>query len=127
MLMNTLNLHNKGLSLFPISKTNMFIEQLEKLSLETLKQDKTYPLYNIYKKNNEVYLEIAATGFAREQLNIYYDDNNLLVIEANKDKDDREYLHKNLTTKNFIKKFELIKHKVENVIVDDGLITIHLI
>lgn len=101
---------------------------LNELLSDSFKTDKSYPPYNIYTNNDNSYLEVAATGFSKEDLEVYVDD-GYLVISANSDtSDEKEYIHHGLAKRNFTKKFKILNnYKVGEITLQDGLLTIEMI
>jgi molecular chaperone IbpA len=97
--------------------------------LKNSKTSNVFPLYNMYKENDEYYLEFAVAGYSPNDIGISV-DNNELVIEAEKvEHEGRTYIDKHITSKAFRRKFSL------NTDVDvskisakfkDGMLIIHL-
>lgn len=73
-------------------------------------------------------MEVAATGFSKDDLEVYVDDGHL-VISANSDtSDEKEYIHHGLAKRNFTKKFKILNnYKVGEITLRDGLLTIEMI
>ena len=99
--------------------------EIEKLSSVTTTD---YPRHNVVKFNDEEFaIELALAGFSRDELDVELKDGVLIVRGKNKDSDGTEYLHKGISTNNFVKTFWLSEH----VVVDgadfvDGLLVINL-
>jgi HSP20 family molecular chaperone IbpA len=119
---------------FPITNSTEVFQEIENIAKKFLEEDKSYPLYNIYTQNDKKFIEIATTGFSKDELQFYIDDNGFLVIEAfyiNENKEEqeqKEYQIRNLSRRKFIKKFELSKNtEVGDIVVKDGIATIELL
>lgn len=86
------------------------INGFEELLAEGKKNTQTYPPYNIYKIDDTHYkIEIAVAGFKRDELDITFQDNKLLVVGEKKETEDFpfEYLHRGIGTRNFQHSFTL--------------------
>lgn len=87
-----------------------------------------YPPYNLIKESETQYnLEVAASGFKPSELTVYT-ENNQLVIEAEKShKDEKEYVYRSLSQRNFKRIWSLSDDvRVTNVKFEDGLLMVHL-
>lgn len=85
------------------------INGFDELLAEGRKNTQTYPPYNIYKVDDTHYkIEIAVAGFKRDELEITYQENKLIVIGEKKDPIfEIEYLHRGIGTRNFQHSFTL--------------------
>lgn len=119
--------------LFPITPNTQgsfdVFDEFNKITQNAYQNDTFYPPYNIYSEDDKMFLELAVTGFNKEDLKFYLDDSNNLVIEGkreDKEEDsDRTYHTRKLSSKNFIKKFELPRNTdVDEVTVKNGLATV---
>jgi HSP20 family molecular chaperone IbpA len=102
------------------------IKELDTICEDILKKDSTYPLYNIYKDEDNTVIELAVTGFKKSNIKIYFDKEGLLTVEGTKEVSSREYIHKSLVFKDFVKKFNMSSMIVKTAKVEDGLLTITL-
>ena len=87
-----------------------------------------YPPYNLIKESDSHYkLEVAASGFKSSELTVYT-ENSQLIIEAEKScKDDKEYIYRSLSHRNFKRVWSLADDvMVKSVNFEDGLLTVHL-
>ena len=111
---------------FPM--TTNFDEFFGDFSEKVFKEDTGYPKYNIWSDEDEnAFISIACTGIPEESLNAYIDDEGLLVIEAEVDKDEREYATKLYPVKSFQKKFVIgTKHEIGTITYENGELTIRL-
>ena len=91
------------------------------------KKETFYPPHNTYNIGESTFIEIAVTGFKKSELKAYFDDEGLFVVEGTKDKDDnpeKEYFVRNLSTKNFKRKFDMPKNtELKTIEVRNGLFT----
>jgi molecular chaperone IbpA len=91
----------------------------------------TYPPYNIIKENDTEYtIEIAVSGFKRDEIEITTEGNKLYVNGAIKTthSDTKDYLHKGIGTRNFAHKYTLSDTViVKGADIVDGLLVINLV
>ena len=85
------------------------INGFDELLAEGKKNAQTYPPYNIFKIDDTHYkIEIAVAGFKRDEIDITYQDNKLIVIGEKKEPVfEIEYLHRGIGTRNFQHSFTL--------------------
>ena len=89
----------------------------------------SYPPHNIVKHGEDEFeIALAVAGFSDKDLSVKQDGDQLIVesdcVELNGDK---EYLHKGIATRSFIKKFTLADHiRVEQVALVDGILSVML-
>jgi molecular chaperone IbpA len=90
----------------------------------------TYPPYNILKHDEDTYeIEIAVTGFEKDEITVEIDQNNLVVKGARKEVDIKEpvYLHRGLASRDFTRSWELGQHiEVSEGTIKNGVLTIGL-
>ena len=89
----------------------------------------TYPPYNIIKEDDTNYkIEIAVSGFSREDLDITFEGGKLCVDgEIKKTSTNRTYLHRGIGTRNFSHNFVLNEFvEVQGADIVDGLLVIKL-
>lgn len=89
-----------------------------------------YPPCNIYRTSDTDYVvELAVTGFAKEEITVEIDQNEL-VIKAVKQRDEDdaiEYIHRGLAARDFEKRFGLTEHmEVGEAKVANGLLTVYI-
>lgn len=74
-----------------------------------------YPPYNIIKHNDDSYeIEIAVTGFTKDEITVEVDQNRL-VVKGIRDKSDdatSEFLHRGLACRDFTRDWTLAEHMV---------------
>jgi molecular chaperone IbpA len=90
----------------------------------------TYPPYNILKHDDDTYeIEIAVTGFEKDEIVVEIDQNNLVVKGNRKsvDTDEPVYLHRSLATRDFTRSWQLGEHiEVDQGRIKNGVLTIGL-
>tara|TARA_A100000172_G_scaffold17996_1_gene9847 strand:- start:170 stop:583 length:414 start_codon:yes stop_codon:yes gene_type:complete len=87
-----------------------------------------YPPYNIIKKGETYYIEIAMAGFKQSDINIQVEDNSLSISAIYADrKDDIEFVHKGISEREFYKSFALAEYvEVKKAKMVDGILLIEL-
>jgi len=88
-----------------------------------------YPPYNIVKQDENYYqLEIAVTGFTKDEITVEIDQNQLIVKGVrNKDVTEAEYLHRGLALRDFTRTWTLAEHmEVDQGTIKNGVLTIEL-
>jgi len=89
-----------------------------------------YPPYNISKDEEGVYeITLALAGFKKEDIEIELEDGTLKITGESKvlDADDREYLHKGIAERNFIRTFKLAEFvEVKDAKLTDGILRVQL-
>lgn len=90
----------------------------------------TYPPYNILKHNEDTYeIEVAVTGFEKDEITVEIDQNNLIVKGSKKEVELKEptYLHRSLATRDFTRSWQLGEHiEVDEGRIKNGVLTIGL-
>jgi molecular chaperone IbpA len=115
-------LHN----FYPISRE--FDAIFDDFTRKAFKSADTYPVYNIFEDESEIHIEIAVTGLGEENLKAYIDDGYLVVEGKYPDEKDKNFIHKGLSKKDFIRKFWLDKnYEVEEIDVKNGLMQIKVV
>ena len=90
-----------------------------------------YPPYNILKTSDDNYtLEIAVTGFKKEEITVELNQGQLIVkgIHQTATEDHEvEYLHRGLAARDFERRFTLADHmEVGDAEVADGLLRVYI-
>ena len=90
----------------------------------------TYPPYNIVKNEDDKFtLEIAVAGFSKDEIEIEFKENILKIESKSRPEgdDEKEYLHKGISNKRFIKSFTLSDDVVVNgADMKDGILQINM-
>jgi molecular chaperone IbpA len=92
------------------------------------KTDGNYPPHNVLKVDDTHYvIEVAVAGFAESEIDVELKDNVLTVRGEQDKKDEIEYLHKGISTRNFVRTFPLAEHiEVRGATVKNGILAIAL-
>jgi molecular chaperone IbpA len=109
---------------FGIGFDNMFDELLRMNNQQSL----NYPPYNIVKNTEDSFdIEVAVSGFSEGEITVNL-DNRVLTIKGQKNEDlVAEYLHKGISTRDFVREFTLAEHvEVIHASQKDGILTINL-
>lgn len=126
-----------GKSLLPstvgFDKLLTTIEEFDKMFASGIDRKTTYPPYNIVKEGDNNYIiEIAISGFKRDEIDISLDRSKLKVTGnmknyANMNSVPREYLHKGIAARSFEVAYTLNDTVVvKGADIVDGLLTIRL-
>ena len=89
-----------------------------------------YPPYNIVKHNEDTYeIEIAVTGFYKDEVIVEIDQNQL-IVKGIRDKSNAvaaEFLHRGLAFRDFTRSWTLAEHmEVGEGTIKNGVLTIEL-
>ena len=107
---------------------NLF-KELEKA---TVRHPQQYPPHNIVKLNDTEYcIELAVAGFTMDDLDIEREKNNLTikgeVQTKQEDESQRQYIHKGISQKRFVRTFNLAEHiRVVKAEFKDGILSVYL-
>jgi molecular chaperone IbpA len=89
-----------------------------------------YPPYNLVKINDNLYqIDIAVTGFMKEEVAVTVETNELTIRGERKRDDDAavEYLHRGLALRDFERSFTLAEHmKVRSASISNGVLHIEM-
>ena len=90
---------------------------------------KSYPPYNVVKVNEDhLVMEFAIAGFSKNDLDITTEKNVLTIKSIKDDSDEKEYLHKGIAARKFVRSFTLPEYfEVDNASVDNGILYIDLV
>lgn len=91
-----------------------------------------YPPHNIIKTGENQYeIELAVTGFNKEEVSVTIENNVLVVKGENSEtyeSEDVVYIHRGLATRNFTREFPLAEHiEVKGAEIKNGMLIIKLI
>jgi molecular chaperone IbpA len=101
-------------------------EDLERIHQSARSGNDNYPPHNVVKIDDEKFLiELAVGGFSREELDVEVKD-GILTVKGEKSKDEREYVHKGISSRKFEKTFRIS----EFVVIDgadlvDGILVVN--
>lgn len=90
---------------------------------------KSYPPHNIIRVSPEqTRIEIAAAGFAREDLTVTVEGHTLTVRGDREEQADADYVFRGISARSFSKRWTLGQHlQVESVKLENGLLIIDLV
>ena len=90
-----------------------------------------YPPYNISRDDDDVYeITLALAGFIRDDIDIELEDGTLKITGKSEvlDQDGREYLHKGIAERNFVRTFKLAEYvEVQSAKLEDGILRVTLV
>ncbi|MEL0184562.1 MAG: Hsp20 family protein, partial [Hyphomicrobiales bacterium] len=113
--------------LTPLYRTSIGFDRLAQM-LDTINVDVPtgYPPYNIEKLTDNKYcITMAVSGFDESDLNIDVKENILSVTGDSSKDDNREYLYKGISSRNFERRFRLADYvEVESANLSNGLLNI---
>jgi molecular chaperone IbpA len=89
-----------------------------------------YPPHNIIRVDDYNYIiEVAIAGFKKEEIVVSIEQ-EILTITGSKNKTDDsglQYLHRGLSSRDFVRSFTLAEHiVVKNAVISDGILSIKL-
>jgi molecular chaperone IbpA len=91
-----------------------------------------YPPHNILKTGENQYeIQIAVTGFKKDEINVTVEDNVLIIkgeSQTSNESTDMVYIHRGLATRDFVKEFPLAEYiEVVGAETQNGMLSIKLI
>ena len=92
------------------------------------RSDGNYPPYNIARLDDTHYvIEVAVAGFSESEIDVELKEKVLTVRGEQSKKDDVEYLHKGIGSRNFTRTFTLAENvQVKGATVNSGILAIAL-
>ena len=89
--------------------------------------NKLYPPHNVVKHDDVNFtVELALAGYSKDDLTVEVKD-GILVVTGDKSSEEREYLHRGISSKKFTRTFRLSEHVVvSGADFVDGLLVIDL-
>ena len=87
-----------------------------------------YPPYNIIKKGETYFIEIAMAGFKKSDIDIQVEDNTLTISANYSSRENNiEFIHKGISEREFYKSFALAEYvEVKKAKIVDGILVIEL-
>jgi molecular chaperone IbpA len=119
-------------TLTPLYKASVGFDQMvnEFFNAGTLDNTSGYPPYNISKDADDVYeITLAVAGFKKSDIEIELEDGTLKITgnSAVLDSTEKEYLHKGIAERNFIRTFKLAEYvEVKDAKLEDGILRVSL-
>ena len=88
-----------------------------------------YPPFDLQRVDDNHYrISLAVAGFARGEIDITAQQNQLIVTGKKSDEDNSNYIHRGIATRSFERRFGLADHvKVTAADLHDGLLSIDLV
>ena len=88
-----------------------------------------YPPYNVVKTDDDHYsVEVAVAGFKRDEITVEVDGDQLTIkgeSSTTNESTARQYLHKGLSSRDFVRQFTLAEHMiVKGAEIQDGILSI---
>ncbi|EMD83495.1 Hsp20 family protein [Pacificimonas flava] len=122
----------RSFDLTPLLRSSIGFENLSRLAEFAGRSEDGggYPPYNIEKLGeNEYRIQMAAAGFAEDELELTVQDNVLIVSgRAGEETEDREFLHRGIAKRAFERRFQLAEIiKVTEATFENGLLNIGLV
>lgn len=123
----------QNIDLTPIYRTMVGFDRVANMmdSASRLDGSQGYPPYNIEKTgDNDFRIELAVAGFSEDTLDIETKEGLLTVTgktSATEDGEKREFLHRGIAERSFIRRFQLADHViVKGAELQNGLLRIDL-
>ena len=92
---------------------------------DSFRRVSTYPPYNIKEKDDKGVIEFAVAGFAEKDLKVEVKENTLSVSGCKEKELQEDLMHKGISDRSFIKRFQLHKQIViNNAELKDGLLKV---
>ena len=119
-------------TLSPLYKASIGFDQLvnEFFNEPSFVNTSGYPPYNISKDAEDVYeITLAVAGLKKADIVIELEDGTLKITGKSEvlDSDDREWLHKGIAERNFVRTFKLAEYvEVKDAKLEDGILRISL-
>ena len=119
-------------TLSPLFKASVGFDNLvnEFFNEPTFTNATGYPPYNIRKGKDDVYeITLAVAGFKKDDIDIELEDGTLKINgTSNVLDDDKEYLHKGIAERNFVRTFKLAEYvEVKSAKLIDGILRVSLV
>jgi molecular chaperone IbpA len=103
---------------------------LDKIYWDLFLSDKgsSFPFYNISKISEyKTLLELAVAGFSKDDLDVSV-EGQTLTVRGNKKEEEKEYLVRSISNKNFTRQFQLKSGvSVESVSLENGVLSITVV
>lgn len=91
-------------------------------------KENNYPPYNLVKLGGDRFvIEVAVAGFRKDEIEIEVHDSVLTISGERRVNDDREFLHKGISSRDFERKIALAEYvEVRGAKIEDGILTVEL-
>jgi len=116
-----------GKQLFPKSAFIGFDHLFNELEYATKHANDNYPPHNIIKETDDQFvIEVAVAGFKQEHINVEQKERSL-TITGESDSEEREVIHRGISTRNFKRQFRLSEYvQVTGASLQDGILAVTL-
>jgi len=116
-----------GKQLFPSSAFIGFDHLFNELEYATKHANDHYPPHNIVKVTEDEFLiEVAVAGFTQEGIEVEQKERTL-TISGKHESQDREVIHRGISTKSFKRQFRLSEYvQVNGASLKDGILAVSL-
>jgi HSP20 family molecular chaperone IbpA len=113
---------------FPNSPFLLGFERLERLLERSQRASaEGYPPYNVEETVDGLRLTLAVAGFARDELSVTVEDNQLVVRGKQVEADGKTFLHRGIAARQFLRSFVLADGiEVSSAALENGLLKIEL-
>jgi HSP20 family molecular chaperone IbpA len=113
---------------FPNSPFLLGFERLERLLERSQRASaEGYPPYNVEETPDGLRLTLAVAGFARDELSVTAEDNQLVVRGKQVEPDGKTFLHRGIAARQFLRSFVLADGiEVSSAALENGLLKIDL-
>lgn len=113
---------------YPFYNTTIGFDRLFDELTRNHTQTNAFPPHNIIKEDDEHYvIELAVAGYSPEDLEVQVENGVLSVKTIEGSFVEREYLHKGISSKHFIKQFTLADDVIVNEVdLNNGILAINL-
>ena len=103
-------------------------DELEQLLLRVAKGADSFPPYNVEQLDPATFqITMAVAGYSEDDLELTQEENQLVIRGRQEPNPNRHFLHQGIAARSFIKSFVLADGmKIENVILENGLLIITL-
>jgi len=120
-----------NLNLDPFWRSTVGFDRILDLMDESLRfqPENNYPPYNIARTGENRYrISLAVAGFKPDQITVTVQQNTLVVAGRDTEKNERDYLHRGIATRDFERRFSLADFvEVKDATFEDGLLQIDLV
>ena len=101
---------------------------IDRMFANTNTQKPSYPPYNVVKVDDDKFvMEFATAGFKKSDIDISV-EKGVITIKGERSEDEKEYLHKGIAGRKFIRSFSLPEYfEVDSAGMSDGILYIDLI
>jgi len=119
-----------SLDLTPFYRNTVGIDRLFDRMVNQIDHSTTsnYPPYNLIKIDNDNYqIELAVAGFEQGEITVNLHEGQLSISgeHANAENDSAEYLHRGISSKKFVRTFQLSDYmEVKDATMRNGVLTI---